>query len=518
MKLLKSAILILISLLILQGCSLSFLDSADDEINTEASEYSVYDSATDIKYYYDGEDNLLWYETYDFNALGQIIFIKHFLSTDTVLWSYVYEWSGDNIVNEAYFSGNNTLSWYNIFNYNSGNMVKQVNYNGSDELQWFKSITYSGSGKEIQIAKFNGFFELEWAYKYEYDGSDRLSVSSAYDSSQSQTASISYDYDAEDQIIKKTGAGSTTSTDTFSAGFSGFSHPTTGGVNTENRNVDGLESPSSPATPLVPSLTLSDQAMNYTWMNMWIYTNFGYSFVTLNSDFLPVYMKTEAPDYLDDKAIEVDLTYDGIKVLTKTTTYNNLEVLKLEFVYDYAGYLISMDTTGASLYIPLRYDFTYLSGIPESISISNNDTLLQKFEYTYVGDIDLIDPEEFAKSSLTIKHYDGDNTYIAYYTFTYSIIDSELTIDVMDPKGNDNPADDSYNGKFILSYDTNDNVAGFASYDKFNNPVWNYKYGYDDLQNRISETRLDVDDVPEVVYTFDVESLFEDLRRFLPLP
>ena len=515
MKLLKSVILMLIGLLILQGCSLSFLDSATDE-TTEEPNYSEYDSSTDTKSYYDGSGNLLWYETYDFNDLGQCIFVQHLLSTNTVLWSYVYEWNGDNVVTEAYFNESNTLLWYNAFNYSSGNIFEQVNYNGSNELQWFKAFSYSSTNKETQIAKFNSSNALEWAYKYEYDGSDRLSVSSIYNSNENRTAYINYDYDNEDRIIKKTGNGSTSSADTFSAAFTGFCHPTTGGVNTVKRNTDNLKAPTAPATPMVPVLTLSDPTFDYAWMSMWIYTDFGYSFVTLNNEHLPVYMKTEAPNYLDDKPIEVILTYEGSKVLTKTTTYNNLEVLKLEFEYDAAGYLTSIDTTGASLYIPLRYDFTYISGIPESISISNRNTLLQKFDYTYEGDIDLIDPEEFAKSSLTIKQYDGDSSYIAYYTFTYSIDNNELTIDVMDPKGNEDPADDSFNGKFILSYDVNDNAAEFASYDKYDNSVWNYQYGYDDLQNRISETRLNADDIPEVVYSFDIESIFEDLRRFLP--
>ncbi len=512
MKLLKTAILMLIGLLILQGCSLSFLDFATNETTTENSNYPKYDSTTDTMNYYDGNDNLLWYETYDFNDLGQCILIKHHLSTDTLLWSYVYEWEGNNIVTEAYFNGSNTLLWYNVFNYSSGNMVEQVNYNGSNKLQWFKAISYSDTGRETQIAKFNGSRAMEWAYKYKYNGSDKLALISVYDSSQNQTASITYNYDSGNRIIKKTGTGSTSSADTFSAAFAGFNHPTPGGINTDIRNTAGLEAPTAPATPAIPVLTLSDQTLSYAWMSMWVYSGFGYSFVTLNIDHLPVYMKTEAPDYLNNKPIEVELTYSGSKVLTKTTSYNNLEVLKLEFEYNAAGYLASLNTTGASLYIPLRYEFAYYSpsGIPQRISIYNQSTMLQKFEYSYSGNIDSINLKDFAKSVNTISQYDGDGSPVGSYVFSYNDIDT-ITITVMD-------AENTPNGYFSLLYDGNDNAVSFTSFNREGAQVWSYKYGYDDLQNRISETRLNANDIPEVAYTFDVESIFEDLRRFLPLP
>ena len=72
------------------------------------------------------------------------------------------------------------------------------------------------------------------------------------------------------------------------------------------------------------------------------------------------------------------------------------------------------------------------------------------------------------------------------------------------------------NGSFILLYDDDGHTASLGSYDSSGNGVWKFEYSYDDLGNRIGETRYDADNLPEVAASLDVETLFEDLRRFLP--
>jgi len=509
MKITKYILLILV---ILSGCTLNFLDSDDDP--SEGGNYSVYDSQTDTKYTYDSDDNLLWSDVYDFNASGQCILMKHLLPSGTVLWSYVYSWNNDNVEIEAYYNNENELSWYNQFIYNSSNQViEQANYDGTGTLQWFKSFTYTTAGNELQTARFSSSSALEWAYDYTYDGSDRLTVSSAYDDSSDRIAYISYEYEGGSpfRILKKTGYGTTHRTDTFKTECAGFSFPTYGGVNTTDRNTSSLSVPTAPTAPIIPVITLTDTVFgSHQWMSLWVYDSFGYSTVSLNSDNLPVYMKREAPDYLDDLPIEVELTYSETKVISKTTTYNNQEVLKLEFTYN-GNYLISMNTTGVSLIIPLRYDFTYdANHFPESISIYNESTMLQKFVYEYSVDTGTItDLKDFAKlGEPTIRHYDGDNSLIESFVFDYNDVD---TISVTVTNAQNIP-----NGSFHLVYDANDNVTSLSSYDSADNQLWKYSYSYDDLHNRIAETKLDENDIPEVAISFDVESLFEDLKRFLP--
>ena len=510
MKMTKYILLILV---ILSGCTLNFLDSDDD--SSESENYSVYDNQTDIKYTYDSDDNLLWSDVYDFNVSGQCIFMKHLLPSGTVLWSYVYSWNSGNVEIEAYYNNENELSWYNHFIYSSNQVIQQVNYEGASALQWFKSYTYTGTGKDLQTARFNSSNVLEWAYHYDYDGSDRLSVSSAYDTSGDRTAYINHEYETGSpyRIIKKTGYGSTQSADTFEASSCDFSFPTYGGVNTTSRNTSSLSVPAAPAAPVIPVVTLdTSTVLSYEWMSHWVYDSFGYSMVTLNSINQPIYMKREAPDYLNDLPIEVELSYSGTKVVSKTTMYNNQEVLKLEFTYDPNGYPLSMDTTGVSLLIPLRYDFTYDSNhVPDSISIYNETTLLQKFVYEYADKGLITGLEDFAKlGEPTIHHYDGDNILIESFVFDYNDSNTTITITVNDSLG-------VPNGSFQIVYDVNDNVTSLSSYNSAANQLWKYSYSYDDLNNRIAETKYDESDLPEVISSFDVETIFEDLKRFLPL-
>ena len=503
----------LILMLFIESCSLDFLnDSGEDE--NEAASYYEYDSENDIKYYYEGDGTLIWMEYYDFNADGQCIFIKHCLPSNSVLWSYVYGWSGNNLVMEAYFDSRNTLSWFNTNVYSGGNALQQNNYDENSRLKWFETWTYDGSSRALTSARYGETSSLEWAYRYEYDSAGNAALSSLYGTDSHRTAYIASSYDSSNRSIKNTGYGSTTSSDTFKSCFSAESFPAWGGVNTDSRNSAGLTAPAAPAAPSIPTLNLIDDSRDYSWMSLWVYDSFGYTMATLNSSYLPVYLKRSAPEQLNDLPIETVITYENSRVKSKTTTYNGETVLKLEFTYDSNSYLTSLNTTGDSLYIPLRYDFTYTSGVPAGISIYNEDTLLQRFVYEY--SVTPAVSEEYARSIQTIHHYDGDNSYIGYYSFSYDEAGKKITIAVWDAKGTIDTSDDWENGSFILQYDDDGHTASLGSYDSSGNRVWTFEYSYDDLGNRIGENRYNADNLPEVATSLDVESLFEDLRRFLP--
>jgi len=507
------SVYILLILIVLQGCSMNFLEEEDTP--KDSGGYSEYDPENDIKYYYNSSGDLQWYEYYDFNDQEQCVFVKHCLPSGTVLWSYVYAWSGSRLVTEAYFNSSNALTWYNSFRYEGENPVQQTSYDENSTVQWFMSWSYSGTGKALTAARYGSSGALEWAYQYGYDGSDTLILSSLYGSDYRRSAYITYEYDSSSRITKKTGWGATSSSDTFAAACSIPGFPSFGGKNTTSRNDAGLTAPTPPAAPSVPGLSLTDDNRSYSWMSVWMYDPFGYTSATLNADYLPVYMIRSAPDYLNGRPMEIDLTWENGRLTKKTTTYNGETVLNLDFTYNSGGYLTSLDTSGVSLYIPLRYEFTYQSRdglsveVPKSIRIYNENTLLQRFEYEYTGVI--TNPKDFAKNVSIINHYDGDGTFVGSYAFSYT--DPVLTITVKDGSG-------TLTGRFELTYDTDGNTTSVKSYDASNNQVWDHQFDYAEYGSkvlRISETLLDENNHPEVADAFSVESFFEDLKRFLPL-
>lgn len=507
----KRSVYILLLVLFLYGCSFDFFGSENEDKESEDSIVVTYtfDKDTDTKYRY--EDGVLkWKEHYDYNENGECVFIKHLTPSDTLLWSYIYTWSDGNVVSESYFNNNNELSWFNTFSYNSDNLIQHNNYNSLGELQWFKSYTYSETGKIASSTSYTGTAEVQWAYSHDFDNSDRLIRSSSHSANGTRVAYIEYIYDESDRKIKEEGFGLAKSEDRYYSSGKTFGFPSTGGINTLSRNSDSISAPVIP-TPPAPTLTsLSFDTLTYSWMKIWAYDNFGYTYASLNSDRLPVYLKRSAPEYLNNKPVIIEIGYTGFRVDTKTTKYDDKEILKLDFEYDSSNRPIMLRTTGEALLLPLNYSFTYrASGLPESISILNESALLQKFVYTYIGDENLIDKAKLGESIASIEHYDGDLNLIGTYIFSFDINLKKLTINVIDPENNNN-------GIFILQYDENGNTSSFSSYSSAGEQIWNYSYNYDEYNNRVSETVQDANNLPKLADGFNIETLFEDIKRFLP--
>lgn len=497
-----------ILLMLFQGCSLDFLDDESDE-NSDSSGYSEYDSANDIKYYYDGDDSLVWMEYYDFDSKNQCIFMKHCLPSGTVLYSYVYEWDDNgNLKNKAYFDGNHELSYYSITVFDSGKAINMFEYDENYSLQGIQTWTYDSNGNTETSAAYNESKSLTSAYQYEYNSEDKITLSSLYGSDSHRDAYIEYEYDGSSRITKKTGYGDCSSHNSFESFYSQTCFPAYGGVNTESRNNKGLTAPAAPAPPSVSALSLTDLSLDYTWMSLWIYDQYGYTKATLNSNALPVSISRVADDYLNGYPIEITLNYNGDnKLIRKTTDYKGETVLDLQFTYNSSNYLIKLESSGESLYIPLNYEFSYESGIPESIRILNENNLLQRFEYHYESTP--ASAGEYAKSISNIEHYDGDDHYIGKYVFSYDSGKDEISIIARD-------TDDAKTGSFLLAYGSNGLISTLAGYDALDKKLWSWGYNYNDLDMRIGETRFDEDGLPEAVFSLDVESLFEDLSYFLP--
>lgn len=500
------AVYFILSALFLQSCSMEFLD--EDSPADSASSYTRYDSEGDILYCYDSEDNLKWIEYYDYNSQGQCIFIKHTLPSGTVLWSYVYEWTGSDLVTEAYYDSGNKLSWFSGYSYSGGSPVMRSKYNGSSALQSFQTWTYNGTDKVLTTGSYSSSSALQWAYKHEYDGSGNTALTSIYGSDSLRDAYIDYDYDGSSRMIRATAYGSATASGNYEAPCEIPGFPTYGGVNTSSRNDTGISVPGKPTAPSTPVLSLTDSPVSYAWMSLWFFDSYGYTSATLNSSYLPITLVRSAPDYLKGHPLEADLSYDSSQRLTrKTTMWNGETVLDLVFGYDGDGYLNSLDTRGRSLYIPLRYTIGYTPindyKVPEELKIYNESTLLQKFVYAYSAPPG--SAKEYAKGISTITHYDGDNVLVGTYTFSYS--DPILTINVTD-------SSTVYTGRFELTYDGDKN-ASFNSYDKDGNTVWNYQFRYEG-DSRVSEAVHDENNLPDAGDFFSVESLFVDLGRFFP--
>jgi len=491
--------------LILYSCSLGFLE--DDSSSPESS-HTEYDSNSDILYSYDGDNNLEWMEYYDFNSLGQCVFVKHTLPSGSVLWSTVYEWSGTDLVTSAYYGSSNLLSWFKSYAYSAGHPVMEAKYNGTSSLQSFLTWTYNGSGSVLSTGSFNASSALQWAYTHSYDSSENRTRSTCYNSSSLRSAYIDYEYDGSRRVTRAAGYGSTSPADSFYAPCELPCFPAYGGVNTKSRNSAGLSVPSGPEAPAAPALSLSDSAVSHAWTGLWYYDAYGYTSAVLNASYLPVELERSAPDYLKGHPLTAELVYDGSSRLTKKTTrWNGETVLDLSFGYDGSGYLTSLNTSGRGLLIPLRYEISYTlaSGfkVPGEIRIYNESTLLQKFVYSY-GAVSSAD--EYAKGISSISHTDGNGALVGTYTFTFA--DPDLTISVTDSAS-------AYTGKFVLSYDGSGNAVSFVSYDKNGSSLWNYRFGYEG-GTRVSEAVNDSNNHPDAGDFFSVESFFVDLGRFFP--
>lgn len=508
----KTIVYVLFLTLLIQGCSFDFFNSDKDSDSTGVVKRYELDSVNDIKYYYE-DDVLKWKEYYDYNDSGKCIFVKHqLMPSDTTGWSYVYTWDNDKLITEAYFTADNELSWFNSYSYTESNITLQASYSANSQLQDFTSFSYNSSGKVELCKKYSSSSALEWAYEKEYDVSENLISSSYYTTDGTRKAYITYEYDGSNREIKRTGYGTTSRTDTFSCSPNSFSFPAYGGQNTTDRNTASLAAPSNPAYPSVPSTSFTSTVYgSHTWLSLWVYDTYGYSLATLNSNNLPIYLERSAPDYLNGKPVIIDIAYsDQNKVLSKTTNYGGSNILKLEFGYNSGGYPETLNTSGEALLIPLNYKFIYTSkNKPATIEIYNETNLLQKFVYEYSAG-DTFDKNDLEKNISKITHYNGDNTLIGTYNFSYDDPSKSLTISVLDAQG-------SNNGKFILQYNADENLTRFASYSKDNEKLWDYRYTYDSTyKKRISETNLNKDDVPEVVSSFNIETLFEDIKIFMP--
>lgn len=549
----KRILSLLTILFILAACNVPFANGDnDDGGETVPADYVQWDADTDTLSKFNGEtDIMIWKQHYDYDDQGRCVFMDNTTPGDAVNWSMVFTYGPDGRDGEAYFNGTGELVYYvRTFYDEEGDVSSQARYGGDHSLEWIKVFTMDGP--LTSYYEYDGSEELKKAYRSftieQYDET-LLSTNSLYGADGDRTGYVHYTYNSANDLIAKTGYGAAASSSSYQASPAMTSVKETGGVNTVSRNGDNLTMPTADfpeyAEPVPPAL--NDRELDYNEFTGYTFPEFGETSlnatVTLNSSYMPVYMRTDAS--VLDEDIEVYLTYYGDgKLKSKSTRYGGTEALVLEFTYNDDGYLTRLETSGEALILPVDYVLEYdENGLPMAISLysegASDDVLLQKFEYVFTGDVTAITPAEFAKADLKIYNYSGDyadigeEALVQYFDFDYSEVDSMLTLTVMDPKGTPgDESDDSSNGSYRLTYNADELTTSFGSFDKEGNQLWSYAYAYSDFDVdgmvqegiKTAELKLNEMDLPQAPspedlesLPFDVEVLLEEIKNFLPL-
>ncbi|MDC7223896.1 MAG: hypothetical protein PQJ60_09160, partial [Spirochaetales bacterium] len=496
------------------GCNFDFLTDSDDDSSSDGDDsYYETDSTLDTRSYYESDGTLVWTEYYDFDTEGNCIFIKRVLASETVLWSKVYSWDGDNLDLEAYYDDDNNLSWYKQTVWDGDNALQYIEYDGSDNLQGYETWTYNGDDTVATAAGYDENEDLEWAYSYTYDSSGNRTEISVYDAAQARTAIVASEYDDDDRLTQETGYGDSSWDSSYESSYSETCFEVSyGGINTEDRNTDLLTVPTAPTAPVITTLTLGSGDLDYAWLFLKIYDDYGYTSATLNEDYYPVSLSRYAPDYLDG-ILQLEMDFSGDQLNSKEITYDGESILALAFDFDSLGRLTYLETSGEALLLPLDYSVTYYdSGVPESLTIATSGVDLQTLTFDYgTIDLDTLSFDTYLENIATIHQYDGDDEYVAYYVFTYGTPDTEgsyaLTLTVYDAQGTEDDSDDVENGTIVLEYDADDFLASLSSFDSDGNSYWAYEYGYTDLVEDVTSA---VEDASDTLRILTGESYFDE--------
>jgi hypothetical protein len=525
-RLFNNTVFILIMVFLLAGCNLDFLSDSDDEDSTSVETYT-YSADTALGTYscYDSDGSLYWTEYYDFDqdvesaTYGKCTFIQRELASGTVLWSKAYEWKGDNLVGEAYYDENGTLDYFNYTVWDGDNASQYLTYDSDSNLESGETWTYDSDENITLAAGFDEDGDQEWAYSYEYtDGN--LTTLSYYDAMGDRAAIIASEYDDSDQITLETGYGDCTSESSFSSSYSGVSFSLDYDSSNETvYNTDNLTFPEE-NTYTLPTLTSSTSVvddLDYAWLSVWYYDDYGYTSATLNESYYPISLSRYAPDYLDG-LIEIDMEYSTIadvpQLISKEITYDGDSVLVLDFDYDDEGHLTDLSTSGEALTLDLDYAVTYYdSGVPESLSIATSGVTLQTLTFSY-GELTVSDLtfDSYLESIATLYQYDGDGEPVGSYDFSFGTADSsdgtyDLTLTVYDAEGTEDTSDDTENGSIVLAYDSDDLIASLTSYDSEGTTYWSYEYSYSDLVEDVTSA---ADEAEGTISVLIGEDYFDD--------
>lgn len=203
---------------------------------------------------------------------------------------------------------------------------------------------------------------------------------------------------------------------------------------------------------------------------------------------------------LGNSTVATSFSYDGDgRVSAKETYYGNTLALRVALAYDAAGFPVSVDTTGAAMLVPLKYDIKWGDNHSlDRLDIVINDVRVQYFEFDYsTGDLpkpplsvsglrsfDVFDfgdgiLEAVDATGVKIANYNGDD--VLQQTFELSAIASGQSgypgykAEVMTAPTDDNPS--VSNGWYQIGYNSGLATA-IGAYKPDGTELWTQSFGY----------------------------------------
>jgi len=258
-----------------------------------------------------------------------------------------------------------------------GTVLRVFRYTAEGELLYSKAYVYDSSGDSGKLVRWyyfgaDGLASSALAYKWEEDDSGRLlavvsfaPVSDTYSTLESKS-SVSWFYlpNSKDWSLE-----ARRGDDPWSLGSDppNLKYPEAG-RDTEVAHTLSDEVPlASVADPELADLpvpeVLDDSLDLVNYRLAWKDTD-GSSLVKVEplpggSIFRPVSME-RTDRRLGNSTVRMTLSYDAEsgRISAKETYYGNMLALRIAMTYDTDGFPTSMDTTGAALLLPLKYDIT----------------------------------------------------------------------------------------------------------------------------------------------------------------
>lgn len=227
---------------------------------------------------------------------------------------------------------------------------------------------------------------------------------------------------------------------------------------------------------------------------------------------------------LGNSTVRTDLGYDDStgRVVSKETYYGNTLALRIALAYDDDGFPTMIETTGAAMYAPLRYDIEWGSNKSlDRLELTVNDVLLQYFVFDYsvgdapnpplaLSDLRSFDVFEFgdgiknaiSATGMTIKNYNWGNEL--QQTFSLSAVEGNtgFRAEVLKPDG-------ASNGWYQIAY-TSGVASSLGAYKPDGTALWSQSFGYaeDDIADFIDTLGLpDKDDLSD--FMSDLGELYE---------
>ncbi|MDC7221167.1 MAG: hypothetical protein PQJ59_14620 [Spirochaetales bacterium] len=505
----KNIFYILLAVFLLSACSFDFLNDSDDSdsSSSEDTSWEYYDETTGTLYYYadESEDSLEYMEYYDFDDDGQCTFVKHVTPSDTLLWSEVYGWDGSgNHEMTAHFGSDDVLDYYTVTVWSGDNAVQEILFDADGTHEGYQTWTFDSNDDMTNAASFDASEALEWAYNfaYTYDGSDlSYYYASAYDANGDRTGYYETHYETIDglaSVSAKTGYGDSSSSSNYCSSYEATEFPDPSS-NTVDWNTALLAAPvegTDYTIPTVPTLSLSDTELDYAWMQIYEYDDWGYTKAILNENYLPEYLERYAPDYLDEAIateMEFETTTTYTRLLSKEVTYGDDTVVLMELTYDDPdapeGCLNQVDLSGDGMLFPMSIFASYNDdGVPLTMSVSYKDDTANPFytfSYDYT-DLDSFDVDaDYIQQVASVTLTNGDGEVQRYFTFDYDSTTTSLSIVTWESVEDVSDSEASPLGSLSIAYDDNGNAVSFTaySYDDDGEEVeeWSYEYDYEDV-------------------------------------